>query len=69
MISYVKRKMSVYKIKIRRKFIIQTIEDWKDIIQMIVSVNYETFDLHMLLGDEMTSGYVIRSSLLGIITK
>jgi len=69
MISYVKRKMSVYKIKIRRKFIIQTIEDWKDIIQMIVSVNYETFDLHMLLGDEMTSGCVIRSSLLGIITK
>jgi len=69
MISYVKRKMSVYKIKIRRKFIIQTIEDWKDIIQMIVSVNYETFDLHMLLEDEMTSGYVIRSSLLGIITK
>jgi len=36
---------------------------------MIVDVNYGIFDLHMLLGDEMTSGYVIKSGLLGIITK
>ena len=61
--------MSVYKTKIRRKFIIQTIEGWKDTIQMIVDINYGIFDLHMLLGDEMTSGYVIKSSLLRIITK
>ena len=61
--------MSVYKTKIRRKFIIQTIEGWKDTIQMIVDINYGIFDLHMLLRDEMTSGYVIKSSLLRIITK
>ena len=61
--------MSVYKTKIRRKFIIQTIKGWKDTIQIIVDINYGIFDLHMLLGDEMTSDYIIKSSLLRIITK
>jgi len=43
-----KRKMireSVYKIKARRKFFIQTIEGWKDFVQTIVGVHYEIFKL------------------------
>ena len=36
----------------------------KNTIQTIVGVYYETFDLHMLFGGEITSSYVMKSGLL-----
>lgn len=58
---------NVYKMKTRSKFLIQTVESWKDTIQTIVGIHYETFDLYALFGGKMTSGYVMRSGLLEII--
>ena len=65
-----KRKMireSVYKIKARRKFFIQTIEGWKDFVQTIIDIHYGIFKIWALLRDEITSGYAIRSGLLGMV--
>jgi len=58
---------SVYNMKTRIKLSIQTVKDWKDFVQMIVSIHCETFDLQALFKDEITSGYTMRSGLLGMM--
>ena len=57
----------VYKMRSRREFLIQTIKSRKNTIQMIVGIYNRTFDPCMLFGSELTSSYIIRNSLLGII--
>jgi len=60
-------KKSIYKTKTRRQFSAQTVKGWKDFVQVIIDIHYETFDFQVLLRGKMRSGYVMKSGFLGMM--